>query len=198
MAEDAVSLLTSYFEGGKSQRDFLQRRDSILANHPELIESLNMTSREKRNASRSFGITRQTGQIFAELPLAKLDLRIWLPHLNMIGKKLALAIHYRCHLRPMPLGSAIYLLVNTNADFMHNPLLNEMLEMAPQLVMPMRNREMLGGQFALRWGASTELGGTTFVASIQKKLIISALCVENPTIIGNQQAQDRAEKPFEW
>lgn len=157
-----------------------------------------MTNREKRNALKSLGIERQSGQIFAELPLAKLDQSIWLPHLKMIGKKLALAIHYQCHLHPMPLGSAIYLLVNTNADSKNSTSLNQMLEMAPKLVMPMRNREMLGRQFALRWGASTELGGTTFVASIQEKLIISALCIEDPSIIGNQDAIERAEKPFEW
>lgn len=198
LAEDAVSLLTSHFDDEKSQRDYLKRRDSIWANHPELIESLRMTNREKRNIATSLGIVRQEGQSFMEMPLAKLEPIIWLPHWKLIGKKLALAIHYQCHLRSMPIGSAIYLSFTTNADLMSGHDLNEFLDSAPQLVMPMRNSEMLGRQFALRWGASTDLGATIFVANIQQRLLISALCLEDPSIIDNQNVLDRTEGPFEW
>lgn len=198
LAEDAVSLLTSHFEDEKSQRDYRKRRDSIWTNYPELIESLKMTNRDKRNAARSLGIVKQNGQSFAELPLAKLEPRIWLPHWHLIGRKLALAIHYQCHLRPMPLGSGVYLSFSTNADLMSGQDLQEFLDAAPQLVMPMRNREMLGKQFSVRWGASTDLGATVFVANIQQRLIISALCLENPKVIDDRDDPGQTKGPFEW
>ena len=198
LAEDAVSLLTSNFNDEKNRQDFLKRRDSIRNNHPELIRSLAMTTREKRGAAKRLGFPSVPGQSFAELPLARLDPQLWIPHLRLIGKKLALAFHYQALLRPMPHGSKILLTFSTNAELIQEHDLTEFLESAPQLVMPMRNREMLGRQFALRWGASTELGASMFVVNIQQRLVITALNLENTSIVDDDLDQDWIETPFEW
>lgn len=67
LAEDAVSLLTSYFDDERGRKDFRARRDSIWINHPEIIDSLRMTSNEKRRASQVIGVDPRAGGTYSEL-----------------------------------------------------------------------------------------------------------------------------------
>lgn len=116
----------------------------------------------------------------------------------MIGKKLALGLHYQCFGRPLPLDGAIYLSFSTNADLRMGHDLAEFIEAAPQLVLPKRNRVMLDQQFAIRQGSSAELGASLFVINIQQRLVVTALSLERPSELGYSLEDDWVERPFNW
>jgi len=197
-SEDIVSLLTSYFDDDANRKRYCSRRDSVRLNHPEVIESLKMSSNELRAAAKSVGISPHPGQTYASLPIAKIDPNIWLPHFRMVGKKIVLGLHYQCFQRPLGSDGTIWLSFNTNADLNLSHDLDEMLAYAPQLVMPMRNKKMLGDQFAIRYGISVELQASLFVIQIQHKLVITSLCVENPVVVGYFTNEEYVEHPFSW
>ncbi len=198
MSEDVVSLLTSYFADGENHKRYIARRDSVRINHPKVIQSLKMSANEKRREVERIGLLPGNGNTYSDLPIAKIDTDIWFPHFRMVGKKLALGLHYQCFQHPLPFGAAIYLSFSTNADFRMGHELKEILKAAPELVMPKRDKLMLGDQFAIRYGCSTELLASVFVINIQKRLIITALSVEDPYVLGSVPNENWVEGPFRW
>lgn len=196
--ENLISLITSYFDDDKSQKRYQARVESVRTNFPKVIDSLSMTSNEKRRAGKRIGWELRKGETHSGLPIVNLDTNIWMPHFKILGKKLALGLHYQCFLRPLPPTAHIYLMFSTNADLRMGHDIEEFLKAAPGLVLPTRDRLMLGDQFAIRYGCSSELKASVFVFNIQKRLIISAMVVEDPTILPRELDNGCIEKPFNW
>jgi hypothetical protein len=198
VSEDLVSLLTSHFDDEGNRERYRKRAASARLNHPALISSLNMTSNERRRAARRIGVLPEAGQTYASMPIARIDPAQWIPHFRIVGKKLALALHYQAFGQPLPQNGAILLSFSTNADLHIDHDLNELLESAPNLVVPMRDRVELGDQFAIRYGSSKELGASIFIINIQNKFVITALSVLDPKVLEPTGREDEVDGPFSW
>ena len=197
-SENIVSLLTSHFGGEASRERYIKRRESVRTNFPEIIASLEMSSNEKRRAAKKIGVFPEQGQTFFNLPIVKINPKIWFCHFAMIGRKLALGLHYQCFQRPLPHGSAIYLGFHTNGDIFKGTDLLPFLQEAPQLVIPMRNNRKMGEQFAVRYGSSAEDNASLFVLNLHQRLVITALSIEDPSSLGGAREAGWVEQPFIW
>lgn len=198
LSEDVVSLLTSHFDDHESRARYRKRVASIRQNQPGLIDSLKLTGNQARRAYARLGMVPAPGDLYSSAPLVKLDPKIWLPHLTMVGQKFGLAMHYMCFGHPLPRTGGILVSVYTNADLVAGHDFNKILSMAPNLVLPTRNTKILGEQFAIRYDSSAELRAGIFVLSIQKKLIFNLLSVENVVSTFGDSPLSNFAGPFQW
>jgi len=129
---------------------------SVRRKHPHLIDSMFMNTREKRNKLRQLGIAPLPGDTITDVPVVKLDPAMWKPHIEMVGQKLLLALHYQCFGKPVPLEGGLSLLFQTNTKLGEGSLTHKFSELTDLLAVPAHQNQRLGDQFSIRWSHRTD------------------------------------------
>jgi hypothetical protein len=164
---------------------------SVYRDYPDQVGALVTTAREKREILKTKGLERPRGVALDDLPLIKMPKDFWEPHLQMLARKLLLALHYQCFGRPLPRHGAVWYYVHTNADFAAGDFPADVLEIASRLAIPVRNRRQLHDQFSVRWNVVEDHSGALFLAQLQKMLTITGITTETP-------AAFEEDKPEDW
>lgn len=184
MAEKALGVLIHGEKEGDDRSKYRSNLRSLAGEFPQEIRSLLPSStNEKRRIFREMGIELPAGVSFAELPIVKLPVSFWKPHLELIGRKLLLAFHYQCFGKPVPPAGGIQLSIMTNADVMANGFIQEVLDEAKFLVIPKRNNKTLEKQFSVRYNIVDGHDSALFVIKLHDQLIFQGITTDDTTLL---------------
>jgi hypothetical protein len=198
-AENLTSILVTDTSTERSHADFKRRVESVRSNYPGLLPDLAMNTRTKRNALSRMGLQKLAGTLFRDLPLIKIDQLKWRPIFQLIGHKLMLALHYKCFDQPLSRGGGIWLSITTNVQTLAGSSHSELLAIAERYIAPIRSRQPLQDQFAIRWGSMMDPRMALFIASLQNRLIFYGITTESPELIAlADENPGEMLRPFTW
>lgn len=153
-AENFLRLIAVAEEQDSDDRARWQNSVKYVRNrHPELLDSLQMSLREKRTALSKLGLERPRGMAFQEVPIVKLDHDLWKSSIDIFGRKLLLALHYQCFGKVLPPTGGIALSFQSNTTVGQGSLLEKFMELTDQLAIPKHQNRQLDKQFSIRWSA---------------------------------------------
>lgn len=195
-SENALALLAAP-QNDEIRADYQKRVAWAWRNSPNLLNKLHsLTTRDKRNVARRLGLPLPPGTTFSDLPIVKLNKDIWQPHLDMIGRKLALALWYQSFSRPLAHAGSISIWSFTNSDALAHQLPPEVTELMPSLVIPRRASVSLGDQFLVKYGA-TEEGGAAYLISLHHRIFFLLVVIETNEE-PDEDISGRTFRPFRW
>lgn len=197
-AEKALGILLHGERGSDDRTKYLANLKSLAGEHRTDINGMVFSSsNEKRRAMRSCGIEIPEGQSFYEFPLVKLPVEFWKDRIEMVGRKLFLALHYQCFGKPIPKGGGLQVTFMTNADVQANGFLDEVMREATNFVIPKRNGKPLGDQFAIRYNCVEGHESALFVIKMHDVLVYQGVTT-NDLQLFSDQVQDEFLEPFDW
>lgn len=180
-AEGALSLLLIPRRASEEDRAALRERAAYYRRRdPRLIEGLFLTRRQKRQVLKELGLEKPPRLFLDDLPLVKLNVERWKPHLDIIASKLILALHYKYVGRPLPPEGRMYPVFFFNAHLADGDLLRQFEEAAQNLENPRHGNEDLAEQIQVRWGVDVEHGAGVFLIHLHDMLFVFGVTAEHP------------------
>jgi hypothetical protein len=180
-AEAALSLLIVPQERGERDRGDLRSRAAYYhRNDPALIENLWATRRQKRQILRDLEIERPPGASLDDIPLVKMEVDTWKPHLDIFALKLVLALHYRYVGSPLSHDGRVYPCYFFNAQIRDGRLLHEFQEAAQNLENPRHGKEILEEQMQVRWSVDVEHRAGVFLVHLHGMLFVFGVTADHP------------------
>jgi hypothetical protein len=114
--------------------------------------------------------------LYSEVPIALLDVEDWEGLFGVIGRKICLALHYRCFRRPLSRNGRGFARVLTNAG--EAEAIHEIAKSLPQVEIGRHGNEDLGQQVMIRWHASADGNLFIFVMHLQSMLFVIGMTGE--------------------
>lgn len=179
-------------DADQEREAYRRNLESVRRDFPDEIRRLIPDRNERREVLRSKGILKPPGMLWDDIPLIKMRKEFWEPHLCMLARKLLLALHYQCFGKPLSPNGALWYYIHTNADFAAGEYPPEIFELVDRLALPVRNRQALQDQFAVRWNVVNKHSGAIFLAQFHKMLTITGITTERLDAF----AEDRPEVPL--
>lgn len=196
-AENLTSLLVADLSTDRSRAAYRKRIASIRYNYPAVIPDLfKLNANDKRRAMRHLYIDKPPGAAFADLPVVTLNRAFWQSHLDLLARKILLALHYYAFNQPLSVSGRIWLNIQSNADDLSTEWFQAIVDMTGRYVFPARNTRSLLDQMTLQWGAMTEHKIAVFVITLQKRMIISGITSEAPHL--QDLPTDSVFSAFNW
>lgn len=197
-SEKILSLVVDGYIESPDRSEYQRLVRSIQIEYPGLIDGMipNHTN-EVRRILRESGLRKPEGQTYRDFPIIKLDRDVWDEHINNVGRKILLALHYMCFRKPLSSDGGMWLWVHTNFDWATGRFPEEIIEMAQNVALPTRQQRFLGDQFAVRWNYVDEPRCGLFVAHLQGALTISGITSERPADFKQVEGEE-ALRPWSW
>lgn len=197
-AENRLSVLIANVEGPEAEAAYRKRVESVRSNYPEIIPSLlQISANQKRAFVKRRGLELPSGLPASYLPIVHISPDIWLDDLQMLGRKLLLALHYQTHGKPLSVDGAIWLRITTNGQDPNEEWMKNALAIADIAVTPARARQFLHDQFFIRYAAANDPRMGFYVATLQKIFVFMGLTTERPDLHPNLGDQNLL-RPFNW
>lgn len=151
--------------------------------YPDLIESmLFKRNNEVRHELKRLGVDRPKYMTLRDVPLIKLNPEFWIPHFEMFGRKMMLALHYKIFKKPLSRSGFVAFFVHTNADAVTENFPQEFLEFTNLTEIPMRAGKNLADQFELYFQSEPSTGTGLWNFSIHKRLAFTGVTTETSDI----------------
>lgn len=187
---------------GESQNEdrssFQNLVNSINAEYPNLIPGMLVNSaNEARQILREKNINKSIGFTFAELPLVKLDRDFWAPHFDIFSRKLLLALHYQAFAKPLSAAGGMWFFQHSNVDFAAGRFPEELIKLAENTVLPIRQKSSLHDQFMVRWNTVPDKATGLFFILLQNRFAISGVTTEYPEVFSEGNKPELLP-PFSW
>lgn len=180
-SENLVSLIACDSSDGADRIKYQSRVASIRTNLPNVIPSLfKISTADKRQAMRRMHLRPPPGVTYSELPIVKIDQDIWRPHLDLIGQKMMLALHYQTFRKPLSTDGRIWLAVMTNGGDFEQEWFQMVRDLTGLLVVPTRCKRPLVDQLAIQWDFMSDPRVGMYLVTLQKRLIFIGLTSEAP------------------
>lgn len=129
---------------------------AVANNYPKVFSEIRGSARAKRRLLKSLGIKKPTEISTADLSLMHLGGPIVKDSIDLYGRKLLLAMHYKHSGRIVPRDGIIAVRWYTNIDVANEAIPQSVIEMLGGLPKIMRGRTSLHKQFGYRYGVSDE------------------------------------------
>lgn len=182
-AEHLVSLFVSHGADEAARTAYRKRIASIRANYPGVVDSLfEISTRQKRKALKNLGVKPPIGATIADLPIVSMEPNIWRPHLEMVGRKIMLSLHYQTFGIPLSAAGRVWLSIQTNASDLSRDWIQTAFDLTGRYVMPTRCNEPLVDQLRIQWDFISEPRVGLYVVVLQRMLILIGLTTERPDI----------------
>ncbi|HEY5723979.1 MAG TPA: hypothetical protein VIT45_16840 [Allosphingosinicella sp.] len=149
---------------------------------------------------RGLGIARPDGLFFDDIPMVKLDVERWSPHLKIIALKLNLALHYRYVGRPLSTEGRVLSTFSFNAQLGDGTALREFQEAAENLDNPRHGNEDLGDQVQVRWSVDAEHGAGAFLIHLHGTLFVFGITADHPEWcrVLLEDGEEDMRGPLQW
>lgn len=167
-------------------------------NHPTLIDDLLPDTRFIRNVLKEKGIEKPRGILFRDIPMIKMDVEFWRPHLHMVGRKILLALHYQCFGVPLSRSGRVWVLPLTNADVGAGAMPPELLEATKNIAIPVRHKRQIAEQFSIRWGFSNDPPTAVWAFHLHTMINYIGITSELPDWVSHVEAEEDTYGPFSW
>jgi hypothetical protein len=194
-SEAALAILAHGQNDSEDRTSYRQLLKSVRTTYPGLIAGMLLTTREKRSISKEQAIPKPSGITYAELPLVRIDRKFWDPHIEMVGRKLMLALHYQCFGKALSTEGRLWQWFHFNTEFTNGGFPKEVLNTAERLAVPTRNSRRLGNQLAIRWTFDPSPPTGFFIVQLQQRLLLSGMTSENPKALDHEWRRSAAA-PF--
>jgi hypothetical protein len=182
-SENLVSLIACDSAEGTDRLKYQSRVASIRSNFPDVVPSLlDISTRDKRRAMHRMHLSPPQGTTYAQLPMVKLDLEIWRPHLDLIGQKIMLALHYQTFRKPLSRGGRLWLAVMTNGADFEQEWFKVIRDMTGRYVLPTRSKRNLLDQLTIQWDFMRDPRVGMYLVTLQKSLVFIGLTSEAPNL----------------
>lgn len=173
--EQVVAMLSWIYpdpttEKGKTEVE--ERIRAVAHNYPAVIEEMQPSMRQVRNAVKKYGLKRETGQSLADLPVLAVNGPLVNAAVENFSRKLFCALYYKHTGRILPSsgGVAVRWFSNIQIDGDEIPRsIAPVLAGFPKLE---RSRIKLDNQFFYRWGVADTKAVAAFLAFFRKSFAI--------------------------
>lgn len=135
------------------------------------------------------------GQAFADLNVAKLPMDKWLPDLQMLGRKLMLALHYRLFTAPLPKDGYVRVEVLTLAN--NFDYLARLAQAVPIVLAMERSGKPLYDQLDIRVGIDKWKNIGFYQILLQRYAVFTGFSAPSIDVI-DHDARDNLYPPFDW
>jgi hypothetical protein len=120
------------------------------------------------------------GAAFADLPMVKIDLNIWQPHLELVGRKIILALHYQTFRAPLSKDGRLWLRIMPNGADFEEDWFQMVRDLTGRFVVPTRSSKPLVDQLAIQWDFMEDPRVGMYLVTLQKRLVFIGLSSEAP------------------
>lgn len=182
-SEAVLGLLVHGSHDAEDRQAYLRVVASMSREYPDLIESmLFKRNNEVRHELKRLGVDRPKYMTLRDVPLIKLNPEFWIPHFEMFGRKMMLALHYKIFKKPLSRSGFVAFFVHTNADAVTENFPQEFLEFTNLTEIPMRAGKNLADQFELYFQSEPSTGTGLWNFSIHKRLAFTGVTTETSDI----------------
>lgn len=108
------------------------------------------------------------------------DPDIWSYHLELIGRKLMLALHYQTFRHPLSKEGRVWLKVMPNGADFEQEWFQTIRDMTGYFVDPIRSNKSLLDQLTIQWDCMHEPRVGLYLLTLQKRLVFVGLTSESP------------------
>lgn len=194
-AESLLPLILSK-EPPEGERDLrfeeLVRRQSKWK--PERIRAMVPTTREIRNILNRHGLQPPPGVLYGDLPILQLDQGEWRAHLEVMSRKMILALHYRYAGKPLSHRGRIAFHRYFNFDAL-NDLVPPDIISTLELVQMDPEASHIAPE--LEVGHSMDEGLHAYIVNLRNKILLVGVSAENAGLL-QAPTEDLLFAPFDW
>lgn len=199
-AENYASVIISDTNTPEELAAWERRLASLQANRPDLVPDVHITANGKRRALRQMGVRPPPGVPVRDIPLARINPDVWQPELEIVGRKLMLALHYQTFGKPLSRDGRMLVITRTNGHNLQEEWLQNVRKFARSMVVPVRATRPLGDQFTLQYAAYPDPATAMYVAVLQRTVVFVGVTSEHqPTVAHMSDDLDGyVGSPFSW
>ena len=146
--------------------------------NPGVISQMIPSRRDVRAALKEIGAEVPRGFTLGDVPMIKLESQFWRDHLENIGRKIALSLHYQRFLSPLSDDGVGWIIFQTNASD-PKPLTEVFSELADQRVLPVAQGRQVWDQFSVRWGAAADAKVGAWAFHLHMRLFYYVVTVDD-------------------
>jgi hypothetical protein len=186
-SERIIGVLVHGHADDEDRNAYKRNLESVRREFPQEIKALLTTRIEQRKILKSAGLSLPAGLALDDVPIVTMRREFWDPHLEMLARKLLLAVHYQCFGSSLSRSGGLWYYIHTNFNFAADQYPKEVLETAKRFATPIRNKRYLNDQFLIRWTVVENSSTGMFIMQLQKRLVITGFTTEEPDRFPDQE-----------
>jgi hypothetical protein len=169
--EQVVAMLSRIYPDPQSPEEDLEMRELMRAiqhNYPEVLQEMQPSVRQLRNAAKKYGIEKPEGGIYADIPAISVNGPLVNKAVINFGRKLFCALYYKHTNKILRHGGGIGVWWYTNLQLEAGKILSNLENVMPGFPKLERSRQDLGDQFFYRWGVADTGNVAVFLAKFRQ------------------------------
>lgn len=166
----------------------------IKKDHPGLLDSMRLSSAQKKRVAWSLGIAPPEGETYAAMGLLRLTPEVTAA-VEAILRKIAKALHYLQTGLIVPWTACIEVYSYTNAELLDGRFPNEVLLDLPTVQMTFRNGRDLSDQFVYRFGVSEDKRHGLYICKFGDALLVGLLVSFDASELGRDDSREGDPPP---
>lgn len=166
---------------GEEEKVLNRLLSGIRNNHPGLLESMNLSTREKRQFMRERGIRPVYDYTPSKFPIIGLDNPLIHESIKLVGSKLGAALHYQHTRKIIPQTGRLFITWRSNIQIHEKGLPEKFLNvLGPPNTLKQGTFEV-SEQFSYRYACSENNQITCFIALFHSQAAIIGIVHSNPS-----------------
>lgn len=199
--EQVVAMLSRFYPDPNTQNSksvFVERVRAVHHNYPEIIEELNSTSiRQKRNASKKYGIEPLYGSTLGDFPMLNVSGPLVNKAVINFGQKLFLALYYKHSGIILGNEGGIAIRWYTNLQIEGEEIPRELAPLVANFPVLERSRKELSDQFFYRYGHSDNNAIWVFLAFFRRTFAVLGYLNINKSKFDLAEGAE-IRQPYSW